>query len=285
VKPPANLTLADRDELKAFLRKNGLAPDKQFGQNFLVDQSTLDAIVAAADLSEKDRVVEIGGGLGTLTRELAAKCEHLTTLEYDEKIFPALTRNTAEFENVELQNLDVRKFIPPTEKYKLVANIPYYLTSPIFRQFFVETADRPELAVLLIQREVAEKISNPKKLSILALEVRVFAEAEIVKFVPAESFLPPPKVESAVVKITPKKNPEVGRTDLADFFRTVHAGFRAPRKKIGGSLVAGLPLPKKESLEVLKNSGVNPELRPEDLQIKDWLSLMTAWRDAEKSKK
>lgn len=276
------MNLVDRDKLESFLRAHGLAPQKKFGQNFLVDESVLAGIVAAADLNKTDRVVEIGAGLGTLTRELASQAEQVTALEYDASIFPALTQNLNERKNVQLLNLDVRKFEPPAGKYKLVANIPYYLTSPILRQFFVDTENRPDLTVLLIQKEVAERICHPTKNSVLSWQVRIFGEPELVLKVPRGSFLPPPKVESAVIRIKLLPEPLVSKQDLGEFFELLHAGFRAPRKKIGGSLIAGLPYEKAVSQKILTDSGVDPDQRPEDLKIMDWQALLAAVRTNKK---
>lgn len=279
------MNLADSTKLADFLRTHGLSPNKKFGQNFLVNEAVLDSIVAAAELSESDHVVEIGAGLGTLTRELAKNAGQVTALEYDREIYPALTANLVGVENVELQNLDVRKYEPPADKYKLVANIPYYLTSPILRQFFVETVSRPETTVLLIQREVAEKICNTKKLSVLSLQVKIFGTAELICRVPRESFLPQPKVESAVIRVKLLPRPLIPTADLPEFFDLIHAGFRAPRKKIGGSLTAGLPYAKDISQQILAESGVDPELRPENLTIADWQKLLATLRQLAPSEK
>ena len=272
-------SLIDRYELISFLQQNSLKLSKKLGQNFLVDPDVLKKIIVAAELDQNDYVIEIGAGIGTLTRELAARSKGVTALEFDQQIFPALEKNLENFKNIELKNLDVRKFQPPKGKYKLVANIPYYLTSPILRQFFVETQNRPQLTVLLIQKEVAEKIVNPKKLSVLALQVKMFGNPEIVCKVPKNSFLPPPKVESAVLKVSLKNSPEVAADEVADFFKIVHAGFRAPRKKIYGSLAAGLPVRKEITKEILKKSEIDLDKRPEDLSIQDWQKILRVEKD------
>lgn len=273
------LDLISRLELESFLKQNKLMPAKTLGQNFLVDQSVLDKILAAADLKSSDTVVEIGAGLGVLTRELAQRAEKVTALEFDQNIFPALRKNMIGYENIELKNLDVRKFVPPEGKYKLVANIPYYLTSPILRQFYVETSNRPELTVLLIQKEVAEKICSRDKLSVLALQVQIFGEPQIISKVAPDSFLPPPKVESAILKITLNPESAVPEVDLADFFKLVHAGFRAPRKKIRGSLAAAWPIPKEQIDKILAATEINQDKRPEDLTIQEWQKILAVFRE------
>ena len=271
------MKLADSLELEAFLRRNNLRADHALGQNFLVDENVLTKIISAAELESSDMLVEVGAGLGVLTRVLAEKAQSVIALEFDNKIFPTLQKNLQSFRNIDLQNLDVRRFIPPTENFKLVANIPYYLTSPILRKFFIENSP-PELAVLLVQKEVAEKICDTQKLSVLALEVQIFGEPEIIANVPPESFLPPPKVDSAILKIRTKQHPEISRNEVKDFFQIVHAGFRSPRKKIRGSFAAGFPGKKNLATELLEQAGVDQNLRPEDLKISDWQSILAAKR-------
>ncbi|MFH0834268.1 MAG: 16S rRNA (adenine(1518)-N(6)/adenine(1519)-N(6))-dimethyltransferase RsmA [Patescibacteria group bacterium] len=269
------MKLADSAELEKFLRQNNLRADHSLGQNFLVDEKVLAKILVAAELQNSDEIVEVGAGLGVLTRALAEKVSRVFALEFDNKIFPTLQKNLASRKNVELQNIDVRHFMPPTEKFKLVANIPYYLTSPILRKFFVEH-DPPAIAVLLVQKEVAEKICDRKKLSVLALEVQIFGTPEIVATVPPTSFLPPPRVESAILKIATHKTLLVPRSDISDFFKIVHAGFRAPRKKIRGSFAAGFPGKKEVAQKILELAEINLDLRPEDLQIQDWQKILAA---------
>ncbi|MFH0776069.1 MAG: 16S rRNA (adenine(1518)-N(6)/adenine(1519)-N(6))-dimethyltransferase RsmA [Patescibacteria group bacterium] len=273
------MKLIDSLKLAQFLQKNGLHADHALGQNFLVDAEVLEKILEAGELRSSDEVVEIGAGLGSLTQALASQVQKVIALEFDRKIFPTLQKNLAEHSNVELHNLDVRRFSPPKRNFKLIANIPYYLTSPILRKFFLENSP-PELAVLLVQKEVAEKICDSKKLSLLALEVRIFGAPEIVAIVKPQSFLPPPKVDSAVLKIRLKKKSEIQRTDLEDFFKIVQAGFRAPRKKIRGSFVAGFPAKKAVAEEILARAKIDLDLRPEDLQIADWQKILAASRAA-----
>ena len=269
----------DRLELEDFLCKNNLKPSRALGQNFLVDLEVLAKILEAGELKPSDKVVEIGAGLGVLTQKLAEKVSRVVALEFDTKIFPALQENLKKYENVELKNIDVRKFTPPSNNYKLVANIPYYLTSPILRKFFAESLNPPQLALLLVQKEVAERICNPKKLSVLALEVRIFANPEIIEIVKPESFFPPPKVDSAILKISLKKNPVIMRADVPDFFKILHAGFHSPRKKILGSFASGLPHKKEVAFEILEKAGVDSNLRAEDLEISDWKKILAAFRE------
>ncbi|MCF7856683.1 16S rRNA (adenine(1518)-N(6)/adenine(1519)-N(6))-dimethyltransferase RsmA [Candidatus Gracilibacteria bacterium] len=271
------MKFADSLELADFLRKNNLRADHALGQNFLVDEEVLAEILKSAELDSADNVIEVGAGLGVLTRALAERVRSVTALEFDANIFPALKKNLQDLGNIDLQNIDVRKFTPLNDDFKLIANIPYYLTSPILRKFFIEN-NPPEIAVLLVQKEVAEKICAFEKLSVLALEVKIFGEPEIIEVVKPDSFLPPPKVESAILKIRRKENPEIPRTDLEDFFKIIHAGFHAPRKKIRGSFAAGFIGKKEIAEKILEQAGVDLDLRPEDLEIRDWQKILAASR-------
>jgi len=271
------VNISDRDKLEEFLKKYQLAPKKQFGQNFLIDASVLDAILSASDLDADDAVVEIGPGPGALTQRLVQAAKRVTAVELDPDMVAALRLSCADADNLDIQHVDVRTFELPTEKYKLIANIPYYLTSPILRKFFAETDRRPQRAVLLIQKEVAEKIVADKG-SVLAWQVRIFGEAAIVRIVPKDSFLPTPKVASAVIQIKLRPEPLIPNEDIEIFFKMLHIGFRAPRKKIGGSLIAGLPIAKDETRKLLEQSGVNTDQRPEDLSLDDWLALLPLLR-------
>lgn len=271
------MNISDRDKLEEFLKKYQLAPKKQFGQNFLIDASVLDAILSASDLDADDAVVEIGPGPGALTQRLVQAAKRVTAVELDPDMVAALRLSCADADNLDIQHVDVRTFELPTEKYKLIANIPYYLTSPILRKFFAETDRRPQRAVLLIQKEVAEKIVADKG-SVLAWQVRIFGEAAIVRIVPKDSFLPTPKVASAVIQIKLRPEPLIPNEDIEIFFKMLHIGFRAPRKKIGGSLIAGLPIAKDETRKLLEQSGVNTDQRPEDLSLDDWLALLPLLR-------
>lgn len=270
----------DRHELELFLKKHGLTAKKQFGQNFLVDQSVLDAIIGACDLGPADRVIEIGAGVGALTSELAQKAGHITALEIDDDLIPVLHNKFSDPTKVTILHTDVRNFTIPETPYKLIANIPYYLTSPIFRKFFLESSNPPTLAVLLIQREVAEKVCIENKLSPLALEVKIFGTPSIVRHVGPTSFLPPPKVDSSVLRVISHVKPLIDAADITDFFRLLHAGFHAPRKKIRGSLTAGLPYPKEVTQAIVEQSGIDTEKRPEDLTLEEWKNLLAAWRNA-----
>jgi len=273
------MKLVNSLELENFLAKNKLKPSHALGQNFLVDKNVLNKILEAGELDRDDEVVEVGSGLGVLTAELATRVKKVVALEFDAKIFPKLQENLSEIKNVELKNIDVRRFIPPATPYKLIANIPYYLTSPILRKFFIENGNPPKVVVLLVQKEVAQKICNAEKLSVLSLEVKLFGNPEIIEIVKPVSFLPPPKVDSAILKISLKEKFEVRTEDIKDFFKILYAGFHSPRKKIRGSFASGLAQKKEVAFTILKQAGIDENLRPENLSINDWKRILEVSRE------
>ncbi|HEC20955.1 MAG TPA: ribosomal RNA small subunit methyltransferase A [Candidatus Peregrinibacteria bacterium] len=265
------MELSDHRQLISFLKKHHLYAKKRLGQNFLVDESILQKIVTAADLKKSDLVVEVGAGLGVLTQKLSKQAKKVVALEIDEKLAFVLRETTADCKNLEIKNLDVLKYQPPQEKFKVVANIPYYITSPILRHF-LQREMRPEIIILLIQKEVAEKICSNEE-SVLSLGVKVFGRPEVVAPVPKKSFFPAPKVDSAILKIT--AYPEIAvKCPLPDFFRLIKIGFSQPRKKLINNLAAGLHLPKEELISKLEKLSIDPSLRPQKLRIEQWEQLV-----------
>jgi 16S rRNA (adenine1518-N6/adenine1519-N6)-dimethyltransferase len=255
--------LTDIDYLKSFLKQSGLKPKHYLGQNFLVDQDALDAIIKAADLKKTDTVLEVGPGIGVLTQELAKYAGKVIAVEKDEKL---ISNFKFLISNLELIHQDILKFNIPkyiTGPYKVVANIPYYLTSK-FLQLFLQLKNRPEVLVLMIQKEVGERVvAKPGKLSVLGISVQVFADAEIVKPVPKESFWPEPKVDSVIIRVTPKnKYPEI--KDEKKFFQIVKMAFAGKRKQLKNTL---------KDLEAIKSGGIKPSARPQELSIPDWIKL------------
>lgn len=265
--------LTDLAQLKALLKKYGLWAKKRLGQNFLVDRDVLDAIIAAADLQPDDLIVEIGPGPGVLTRELLPLAKRVITVEIDGSILPVLKETTAFFrDKLEIVHGHVLDFRVPDQPYKVVANIPYYLTSPILRHFLLESEHRPRSLTMLVQKEVAERIADPQHSSVLSLIVAVAGTAKIVAIVPPHSFFPPPKVSSAIIQITVGEEPRIN-VPIKPFLRMVKMGFGAPRKKLKNNLPS----------ELLAAAGINPDLRPENLALADWEKLtLTAIAQAKK---
>lgn len=260
----------------ALLRSHGLHPRKRLGQNFLTDPVALERIVMAADLSAGDMVLEVGAGVGTLTRPLARQAKRVIALELDDDLVEILREQTADLPNVEILHGDVLRFLPSgfsPRGYKLVGNLPYYITSAVLRHF-LEGEPRPRLMVVTVQREVAERIvARPGEMSLLAVSVQFYGQPCVVARIPAGAFYPPPKVDSAVVRIDvcDKPIPLPGKeVDEAAFFRVVRAGFSQKRKTLRNSLSAGLGLSPAIVGESLERAGVDPQRRAETLSLREW---------------
>ena len=254
-------------------------PKKSLGQHWLKDPEILADIAEAAELTGDDVVLEIGPGLGTLTSRLLARANSVTAVEFDADLARKLP---GQFPGKKLTvvNQDILQFdlnqLP--KNYKVVANVPYYITSKIVEKLMT-AENKPSIAVLLVQKEVAERIAaDPGDMSILAVSVQVFAEAELDVEVPRQFFTPPPKVDSQVVVLRTRNNPLITPEDQRDFFRIVKAGFSAKRKKLRSSLSGGLRIDKIVAEELLKNAGISPDARAEDLAITDWRRLLKEWR-------
>jgi 16S rRNA (adenine1518-N6/adenine1519-N6)-dimethyltransferase len=267
------LTMSKLDELKTLLEAKGLWAKKSMGQNFLVDQQALDKIAAAADLLKTDQVVEVGPGTGFLTEQLIRKAGRVTSVELDADMVEILKEQFALTENLTLLNEDALDFKAPEEPYKVVANIPYHITSPLLKHF-LQAENRPLLMVLLVQKEVAEKVCGLGGKSVITIETQVFGAPEIVGQVPANAFYPVPKVDSSILKIKVFDQPLVAKGELKDFLRIVKFGFSQKRKKLANSLGAGIHKKPAEVREFLEKAGISPESRAENLKIKDWIELL-----------
>ena len=254
-------------------------PKKSLGQHWLKDPEILAEIAAAAELAADDVVLEIGPGLGTLTSRLLARASAVTAVEFDGDLARKLPGQFPG-KNLTVIHEDILQFdlnqLP--RGYKVVANVPYYITSKIVEKLM--TAEhKPRLAVLLVQKEVAQRIAaEPGEMSILAVSAQIFAEAELDIEVPRQFFTPPPKVDSQVVVLRTRAEPLVAPQDQKDFSRIVKAGFSAKRKKLRSSLSGGLGIDKSATEELLKSAGISPDARAEDLAIDDWQRLLREWR-------
>lgn len=254
-------------------------PKKSLGQHWLKDPEILADIAEAAELTGDDVVLEIGPGLGTLTSRLLARANSVTAVEFDADLARKLP---GQFPGKKLTvvNQDILQFdlnqLP--KNYKVVANVPYYIASKIVEKLMT-AENKPSIAVLLVQKEVAERIAaEAGNISILSVSVQIFAEAELDIEVPSQFFTPPPKVDSQVVVLRTRNNPLITPEDQRDFFRIVKAGFSAKRKKLRSSLSGGLGIDKSVAEELLKNAGISPDARAEDLAIEDWRRLLKEWR-------
>ena len=256
---------------------------KSLGQNFLKDDAILQRIVENANLSADDVVIEIGPGHGALTELLAQKCKKVIAIELDNRLIEVLQKKFENQKNIEILHDDILKINLPkivtdyelsVVGYKVIANLPYYITSPIIR-LFLETQYSPKKMIFMVQREVAERIcAKAGKMSILAVSVQYYAKPEYLFTVPKESFEPMPKVESAVIKIVRSSEFIVGsEEETKKFFRIVRAGFSAKRKTLENNLSNGLQKDKEEIEEKLIALGFSKNTRAQELRVKNWRKL------------
>jgi 16S rRNA (adenine1518-N6/adenine1519-N6)-dimethyltransferase len=261
----------------ALLKRHGLRADKSLGQNFLQDPFALDSIASAAEIKSTDMVLEIGPGLGSLTRYLAAAASQVVAVELDRKMIPALQAVIAPYPNVRVLQGDILKLAPRdliTEKdYLVVANIPYYITSAVIRHL-LESDPKPRRIVLTVQKEVAERIcAKPGDMSLLSLSVQVYGKPHIAARIPAEAFFPAPKVDSAVLSIDIYPSPLINPELLGAFFRLIKAGFSQKRKTLRNSLSAGLHITPGTAEDMLRKVNIDPQRRAETLSIAEWQAL------------
>lgn len=271
--------------IKILLKKYNLSPRKELGQNFLIDANILRKIINAADLNSNGLVLEVGPGLGFLTLELAKNSKKVIAVEKDEKMAEILKDILKEqnIKNVEIIKADILKIKHgPMAKwlngydYKVVANLPYYITAPVIRKF-LENENKPGEMILMVQKEVAQRIcAKPPKMNLLAVSVQFYAKPEIVSFVSKKSFWPQPKVDSAIIRINPRIHTDK-KTDSHRFFQIVRAGFSQPRKQILNNLSKKLELNKQEVISWLTANKINPERRAETLTLNDWIRLCSAF--------
>jgi len=278
-------------QTRRLLRQSSLRVRKGLGQHFLIDEAVLETITSVAELTPSDVVMEIGPGLGILTRELARQTGWVMAIELDSKLAAILEQTLASFDNVTIINKDVlridpaallqeqRTRFPPTINspfsYKVVANLPYYITSPVLRHF-LEASVKPQFMVVMVQKEVAEAIvARPGQMSVLSISVQLYGEPGIISYVPAHCFYPAPEVDSAILRVDLYPQPVVAVTDENSFFELVRAGFAASRKQIGNSLAQGLGKPKAEVLSLLAEASIVPQRRAETLTLEEWARL---WR-------
>jgi 16S rRNA (adenine1518-N6/adenine1519-N6)-dimethyltransferase len=270
-------------DVRTLLARWDLQPSKGLGQNFLVDRTALNRIVAAAELTPEDIVLEIGAGLGTLTERLAREAGHVVAVELDQRLMPVLQSVLADLHNVTLIQGDILALDPaaligeadiqrPTSsiRYRVVANLPYYITSAVLRHL-LEASLKPQRLVLTVQREVAERIvAKPGHMSLLAVSVQFYGQPRLLFRIKPGSFYPAPGVESAVVRVDLHAKPPVPIEDAAAFFRTVRAGFAQRRKQLRNALAAGLRRSPGEVAVKLQEAGVDPRRRAQTLSLEEW---------------
>lgn len=277
-----------------FLRQYNLRPKQSLAQNFLVDETHLARIAEAASLEQSDVVLEIGPGPGSLTAYLAEAAGQVIAVELDDRLIEPLEERFADQAHVTIVHSDILETMPGALvaqataahvvasqqnrssdpiPYKVVANLPYYITSAVLRHL-LEAAQPPTMIVVLVQKEVAERIcAEPGNLSLLAVSIQFYAQPTLVHHVPAGAFYPPPKVDSAVLRLDCYAEPVVPDVAPKDFFRVVRAGFSQKRKQLGNTISAGLHLPKAEAIALLNDANIDPKRRAETLTLQEWGTL------------
>ncbi|HSM23299.1 MAG TPA: 16S rRNA (adenine(1518)-N(6)/adenine(1519)-N(6))-dimethyltransferase RsmA [Anaerolineaceae bacterium] len=263
--------------VRSLLNQHGLRPRKSLGQNFLVENNALEKVVDAAEIEPIDVVLEIGAGLGSLTRFLSQVARKVVAVEMDSNLIQVLETVLGSEGNVELVYGDILKLDPekiiPVDQYLVVANIPYYITSAIFRHL-LEAKRKPRRIVMTIQKEVAQRIcAKPGDMSLLALSIQVFGFPKIVARIPAGAFLPAPKVDSAVIRVDLFSEPRIEQKQLDLFFMLTKAGFGQKRKMLRKSLAAGLSWQVGKAEEMLLACEIDPTRRAETLSIEEWKLL------------
>lgn len=261
------------------LFRYGLRPQKSLGQNFLTDPHLLDKIVSAAGLDQNDVVLEVGPGLGHLTQLLSQQAGRVIAIELDSHLVTILRHQLGEINNIKLiegniLKLDIPSLLPPaTSNYKVVANLPYYITAAVLRHF-TTAKPSPSRMVITMQLEVAQRITaQPGKMSLLAISVQFYGQPNIVTRLKAGAFYPRPEVESAVVRIDRHTSPSVDVPDERPFFAVVKAGFAQRRKQLRNSLAAGLQRSRAEISSALKAAGIDPRRRPQTLSLPEWAAI------------
>ena len=264
--------------VQSLLRDYGLKPKKGLGQNFLVDDTYLQRIVEAANVTESDEVLEIGAGLGSLTRHLAAAAGQVTAVEIDNQFFPILKKVIKDFSNIRLIEGDIMEIDPQAitsrAGYKVVANIPYYLTSNLIRRL-LEAPLKPTQIALTIQKEVAQRIcAEPGKMSLLSLGVQIYGKPVIAFIIPSTAFFPVPGVDSALLLVNLFEQPVIPVELLDGFFKLAKAAFMQKRKMLHNALAGAPGLGNGRAEELLSRSGIDPDRRAQTLALQEWY-LMT----------
>jgi 16S rRNA (adenine1518-N6/adenine1519-N6)-dimethyltransferase len=279
--PEAATDLSRRDVVESLLRRFRVRPEKRLGQNFLIDHQALDQVVSAAELGPGDTVLEVGAGLGTLTRQLARQVHRVVAVEYDRRLEPILRETVGQDHRVEIVIGDVLRLdlgrMMGDAAYHVVANIPYQITSHLIR-LMLEAEAPPTRMVLTVQREVADRIlAAPGEMNLLALGVQAYGEAKIMARLAAASFYPSPRVDSAVLRIDLRHPARFEPPAARMVFRLARAGFSQPRKKLRNAMAAGLRLSPAEVEERLRRLGISPDDRAEDLSLDEWDRLAAGW--------
>ncbi len=304
--------LLSRRRIRTLFQKHRIYPSKKLGQNFLVDEPVIKKVVSAANLRPNDAVLEIGPGAGNLTRELAKMAKKVIAVEKDPRMIEVLKETLNDFQNIKVVSGDVLKleiwklfkdskteparakvkmrtsFSSPFKtqnSYKVVANLPFYLTSPVIRKF-LESKNPPKEMILMVQKEIGQRIcAKPPYMNLLAVSVQFYAQPEIINYVSKKSFWPQPKVDSAVLRIAPLTQADRKLINVDLFFKIVRAGFSQPRKQILNNLAKVLKLEKEKTKSWLFKNRVQPSKRAETLTIEGWVKLTNSFKNYFKQSK
>jgi len=261
----------------ALLKHYDLRAHKGLGQNFLQDPLALEKIISAAEIQPMDSVLEIGPGLGSLTRYLAISAKEVVAVELDKNLLPPLKAILSPYQNIRLIHGDILKLSPKDlnleNDYIVVANIPYYITSAVIRHL-LESELKPRRIVLTVQKEVAQRIcAEPGDMSLLALSVQIYGKPRVAANIPANAFFPAPKVDSAVLIVDIYSSPRIREELLNTFFKLIKAGFSQKRKTLRNSLSSGLHISPTDAADLLTRVNIDPQRRAETLSIEEWEKL------------
>jgi len=270
---------------RQLLRQFGVKPRKSLGQHFLIDETVLECILSAAELNPGDIVVEVGPGLGILTEGLAKQGAQVIAVELDRKLVTLLKRRLTAFPDVKIINADILRVTPRQilesksavsalfQGYKVIANLPYYITSPLLRHFF-EALPQPSEMIVMVQKEVGEAmVAKPGNMSLLSVKTQFYSKPTIVSYVPPSSFYPPPKVDSVILRLDVYSQPPIDIPNPASFFDVVMHGFSSPRKQLRNSLAHSLDMPPSQVTLLLEQTGIEGERRAETLSLEEWREL------------
>ncbi|KKS01469.1 MAG: Ribosomal RNA small subunit methyltransferase A [Candidatus Yanofskybacteria bacterium GW2011_GWA2_41_22] len=279
--PPAALTMIMKKKYTTKNPKN-IIPKKSLGQNFLVNQGVLNKIIVAAEIKKDDIILEVGPGTGNLTKKLASAAKEVIAVEKDGRLIDQLKTKFSENGNVKIIEGDILEFNPEayslkSGEYKIVANIPYYITSHFLRIIFESAGWRmaqPKLIVLMIQKEVAQRImAKPPHMNLLALSVQFYAEPKIISSVSRGSFQPMPKVDSAIIKLETRDTRHETREKQEKLFEIIRAGFSEKRKQLIGNLAKNFGATKEKIKNILSSAGIKENARAENLSLEEWQKL------------
>ena len=268
----------NKSEIITLLKDYDLKPKKSLGQNFLIDKNILKKIIKASNLEKENTIIEVGPGLGILTKALAKTAKEVIAIEKDAKLTEILKKELSDYKNTKLINkdilkLNIKKILSETKKninYKVISNLPYYITSPVIRKF-LEEETKPKSITLLIQKEVAQRICKaPPDMSLLSTSVQFYGSPKIISYVSKNCFWPKPKVDSAILKIKNIKNPGINEKQ---FFKIVKAGFSKPRKQLAGNLSKEFKINPENIKNILIEINLKEKTRAEELKVEQWKKL------------